>query len=254
MSDKKDKTQALLEQMLSELHKEQSNETSSYGDTYLISQDKQFLGNINKNKYDRDSILNKYGPYGSKYSQTSIFNPYSQYGSKYGSYSINNPYCNTPPMLVVKGSFAGHVSVNRFVSNQITTSIFLHLLESDIDAIFNRHFDLKEQDIRSSTGESFIIADDGTYLGKLTSDSFDHDSLLNEFGPYGSPFSPKSIFNEFGTYGSEFSTQSPFNEFTSRPPKIFVSGKLYGHLTANEFVSGKKINPKSIKEWIKDNF
>ena len=254
MSDNKDKTKALLEQMLSELHKEQSKETSSTGDSYLQGQDNQFLGKIISNKYDTDSLLNKYGPYGSKYSATSIFNQYSQYGSKYGSYSINNPYCSTPPKLFIKGTFVGHVSVNKYVTNQIPAETFLYLLENDMTALLNKQFNLKEQDIRSGKGESYIIAHDGTYLGKLTSNDFDTDSLLNDFGPYGNEFSPKSIFNEFGTYGSEFSSQSPFNEFTSTPPKIFVNGALYGQLTVNEFVAGKKVNPKGIKQWIRDNF
>jgi hypothetical protein len=254
MSDNKDRTKALLEQMLSELHKEQSKETSSTGESYLKGQDGQFLGKINTNKYDNDSILNKYGPYGSKYSTTSIFNQYSQYGSKYGSYSINNPYCSTPPQLYIKGKFVGNISVNKYVGNLIPTETFLYLLENDVNAIIAGNFSLKEKDIRKEYGESFIQADDGTFLGKLTSNEFDSDSILNEFGPYGSEFSPKSIFNEFGRYGGEFSTQSPFNEFSSSPPKIYVKGQFYGHLTVNEFKSGKKINPKTLKQWVKDNF
>jgi len=254
MTENKDKTKVLLEQLLSELHKEQSKEIVSTGDSYLQAQDNQFLGTITSNKYDNDSILNKYGTYGSKYSTTSIFNSYSQYGSKYGSYSINNPYCTVPPKLFINGKFVGHVSVNKYVTNQIPTETFLYLLEHNINALLNKQFNLKEVDIRSNNGESYIIANDGTYLGKLTSNDFDTDSLLNDFGPYGNEFSPESIFNGFGTYGSEFSIQSPFNEYSNTPPKIIVNGKLYGLLTVNEFVVGKKVNPKGLKQWIKDNF
>ena len=73
MSNNKDKTKLILEQLLSEIHKEQAKETSSTGESYLIGQDGQLLGKLT-NKYDRDSIYNKYGPYGGKYSTTSIFN------------------------------------------------------------------------------------------------------------------------------------------------------------------------------------
>ena len=253
MSDNKDKTRALLEQMISELHKEQSKEKPETGDSYLLAYDNQFLGKITTNKYEQDSLLNKYGTYGSKYSNTSIFNQYSQYGSKYGTYSLNNPYSTTPPKLFIKGQFVGHITVNKYVSNQIPTETFLYLLENDINALLNKKFNLKESDIRSKYGESFLIANDGSFLGKLTTNEFESDSLLNEFGPYGSEFSPKSIFNSFGTYGSEFSSESPFNEFTSTPPKIYINGNFYGYLTVNDFVSGKKINPKGIKQWIKDN-
>jgi glutaredoxin-related protein len=254
MSDNKDRTKALLEQMLSEIHKEQSKELKETGDSYLMAQDNQYLGKITKNKYDSESILNKYGTYGSKYSSTSIFNKYSQYGSKYGSFSINNPYCNTPPKLYIKGNFVGHVSNNKYVTNQIPSETFLYLIENDIDSILNKKFDLKEADIFATRGDSFIIADDGTFLGKLTSNDYDSDSLLNDYGPYGNEYSPKSIFNDYGTYGSEFSNQSPFNEFTSTPPKIYVNGKFYGLLTVNDILSGKKISPKGIKQWIRDNF
>lgn len=253
MSENKDRTKLILEQLLSEIHKEQAKETSSKGESYLIGQDDQLLGKLT-NKYDNDSILNKYGPYGSQYSTTSVFNKYSQYGSKYGTFSIHNPYCSTPPRLFIKGQFVGHVTVNKYVTNQIPTETFLYLLENDLDALLNKKFDLKESDIRSKQGESYIIANDGQYLGKLTSNEFDNDSLLNEFGPYGSEFSTTSVFNEFSDYGSEFSTLSPFNEFSTTPPKIYVNGQFYGYLTENEFVSGKKIKPKGLKQWIKDNF
>lgn len=250
----KDKTKLILEQLLSEIHKEQAREFGSRGQSYLMGQDGQYLGKLTSNKFDNDSLLNKYGPYGSKYSTTSIFNQYSQYGSKYGSYSLNNPYCNTPPQLFINDKFVGNISVNRFVRDQIPTETFLHLLEYDLNSLLSKKFDLKESDIFNAHGESYIIAEDGQFLGKLTNNEYDTDSLLNEYGPYGSEYSPTSIFNEYGNYGSEFSALSPFNEYSSTPPKIFINGQLYGYLTENEFVAGKKIKPKGLKQWIKDNF
>jgi hypothetical protein len=249
----KDKTQLLLEQLLSEIHKEQAKETSSTGKSYLISQDKQLLGKFTS-KFDSESIFNKYGPYGSKYSPTSIFNKYSQYGSKYGAYSINNPYCTVPPRLVINDEFAGYISVNKNLKHQIPTETFLYLLENDPNSLLAGKFSLKESDIRSKKGESFIVANDGQYLGKLTTNTFDSDSILNEFGPYGNEYSPTSIFNEYSTYGSEFSSDSPFNEYSTTPPKIFVDGSFYGYLTENKHLSGKRIDPKGIKEWVLANF
>lgn len=91
-----------------------------------------------------------------------------------------------------------------------------------------------------------LVAEDGTYLGKLTTNEFDSDSIFNEFGTYGSKFSSKSIWNEFGTYGSMFSSQSAFNDFTFTPPYIVASdGTIYGRLTTNKFISGA-ISPYSI--------
>ena len=64
-NDNKDTTKALLEQLLSELHKEEAKGFKETGDSYLQAQDGQFLGKIVSNKYDSNSILNKYGTYGS---------------------------------------------------------------------------------------------------------------------------------------------------------------------------------------------
>jgi hypothetical protein len=81
---------------------------------------------------------------------------------------------------------------------------------------------------------SSIVATDGQFLGKITSNKFDSQSIGNEFGVYGSKFSSTSIFNEFGTYGSAFSAKSAFNDLATSPPSIFVSGQSIGFLTTNQ--------------------
>lgn len=253
MDNKKDKTRILLEQLLNEVHKEQSIGPSKNGESYLIAQDDQFLGKITKNKYDNDSLLNKYGPYGSKYSSTSIFNPYSQYGSKYGSYSINNPYCSQPPKLFINGKFKDYVTTNRFISAQIPTDTFLYYLNNDIENLLKGNFNKTIQELKSVRNESFILAHDGTFIGSLEPNEFSQDSIFNQFGPYGSEFSQTSIFNQFSKYGSEFSALSPFNEFSLTPPKIYVHGKFVAYLTENQLIAGNKIDPKTIKEWARQN-
>lgn len=74
MADKGDKTKKLLEHLLGELYEEQSNVQENRRESFLKAQDGQYLGKITTNRYDNDSILNKYGPFGSRYSNTSIFN------------------------------------------------------------------------------------------------------------------------------------------------------------------------------------
>jgi len=92
----------------------------------------------------------------------------------------------------------------------------------------------------------YLFAEDGTYLGKLTTNEFDSDSIFNEYGTYGSKYSSKSIWNEYGTYGSKYSSQSAFNDYTFTPPYIVTSdGTIYGRLTTNKFISGA-ISPYSI--------
>ena len=53
------------------------------------SKESVYLGTLNGNRYDPNSVSNPYGRYGSPYSSTSIKNPYSKYGSPYSS--ISNP-------------------------------------------------------------------------------------------------------------------------------------------------------------------
>lgn len=65
----------------------------------IYGQDGQYLGRLNSNKYDPESVANPYGVYGSKYSPTSINNKYSTYGSPYSPLSATNRYSTTPPVV-----------------------------------------------------------------------------------------------------------------------------------------------------------
>lgn len=85
--------------------------------------------------------------------------------------------------------------------------------------------------------EVVLFADDGTFLGVVSDDSFDPDSIANRFGPYGSTFSPTSIWNEFGEYGSRFGSLSAWNEFTETPPLMFQDDLPVGYVTANSFLT-----------------
>lgn len=66
---------------------------------YLVSPDGTYLGNLNNNRYDPNSVSNPYGQYGSQYSPNSINNPYGTYGSPYSNKSPNNPYATQSPRI-----------------------------------------------------------------------------------------------------------------------------------------------------------
>jgi hypothetical protein len=66
----------------------------------LYAQDGTYLGRLNANQYDPESVANPHGRYGSEYSSTSINNRYSRYGSPYSNQSARNPYTRTPPTVV----------------------------------------------------------------------------------------------------------------------------------------------------------
>ncbi len=44
-----------------------------------------------------------------------------------------------------------------------------------------------ELTLRITRNESFIIANNGQYLGKLSLNIYDPDSILNKYGKYGNP-------------------------------------------------------------------
>ncbi|WP_336533252.1 hypothetical protein [Bacteroides acidifaciens] len=109
-----------------------------------------------------------------------------------------------------------------------------------------------ELTIRINRKESFIIANDGQFLGKLSLNIYDTDSILNKYGRYGNPYSPTSIMNKYSTYGSPYSSLSPFNQYTNTPPIIFLHGIKVGHLSINQYVAGA-VNPYEIEDWMKYN-
>jgi len=100
-------------------------------------------------------------------------------------------------------------------------------------------------------GASILAQDDkNTFLGKVTN-SYDSQSIFNEFGTYGNPFSSSSIWNEFSTFGSEFSNYSPFNKFTATPPMMVKKGKIVGYLSSNKFIK-PSISPNMLKALCED--
>ena len=247
-----DSTKELLEQLLADLYKRQAVGPQPRGASYLEAQDSQFLGKISSNRHDNQSILNRYGPYGSRYSPTSIFNKHSDYGSRFGINSINNAYCSRPPKLVINERLLGFVTVNRHVNNRIPTEAFLYSLHNNIHGLLSGKITESPSDVRRLNKESYIEAGDGTFLGKLNPNRFDHESVFNQFGMYGNTFSPSSIFNQFSTYGNQFNALSPYNQFSTNPPKLFVNGKFVAFLTKNQ-MKHPRVDPDELFSWSKAN-
>jgi hypothetical protein len=69
-----------------------------------------------------------------------------------------------------------------------------------------------------ATAAPKIIATDGTYLGKLSANPYDPQSIANPYGKFGSPYSPTSVNNPYSIYGSPYSPVSPKNPFAIKPP------------------------------------
>ena len=100
------------------------------------------------------------------------------------------------------------------------------------------------QDFCSMLDGAAVVANDGEFLGRIES-AYSRESILNEYGPYGSEYRRTSIWNEYGPYGGEYSRLSPFNEYTGTPPLIILNGEAVAYLTVNRTLNG--INPFALK-------
>jgi hypothetical protein len=60
----------------------------------------------------------------------------------------------------------------------------------------------------------------GKFLGTLSLNSNDPNSVSNPYGRYGSQYSPDSINNPVGKYGSPYSDKSINNPYATNPPII----------------------------------
>lgn len=256
MANEQDKTKALLEKLVTDLYgvaaTGDANQSNLSAGSYLQAEDKQFLGKITTNAYDTESILNQYGPYGSLYSGTSIFNRYCPYGGQYGRFSAENPYTTTPPTLFIDGREVGKVSTNSFVANRIPFEAFLHSIRNDIQGLLRGSVSRSDISVHTDSGEAFIQASDGTFLGSLNPNKYDTNSIFNRYGEYGNKFSSMSIFNKFSKYGGEFSLNSPFNAQSLNPPSIISGGNKLAFLTVNKMLT-PSIDPAEIFDWAERN-
>ena len=98
---------------------------------------------------------------------------------------------------------------------------------------------------------AILIANDNQFLGKISKNQFDSDSINNKYGTYGSEYSSYSIFNKYGTYGSEYSSLSPFNKYTSTPPKIYKENIFIAYLTVNTFMF-PRVDTNLLVAWLKE--
>lgn len=77
----------------------------------------------------------------------------------------------------------------------------------------------------------------GKYLGNLSSNKLDPNSVSNPIGRYGSSISPDSINNPIGRYGSKISPDSVNNPLATNPPEIRHGGSRYDYGSRYEYNS-----------------
>ncbi len=69
---------------------------------FLIADDGKFtfLGSLDLNPFDYNSVFDQFGIYGNPFSATSIWNQFGEYGNPYSTYSPFDSVSSTPPWIV----------------------------------------------------------------------------------------------------------------------------------------------------------
>lgn len=76
-----------------------TNPYTTQGPSLVAPDTGQFLGHLNSNRFDSDSVANPFGRYGSPSSPVSINNPFGRYGSPFSPTSPTNPFAVDTPIL-----------------------------------------------------------------------------------------------------------------------------------------------------------
>jgi hypothetical protein len=66
----------------------------------IVGPNGPYLGNLNTNRFDPNSVANSFGRYGSPFSADSINNPFGRYGSPFSAESATNPFTTRGPRVV----------------------------------------------------------------------------------------------------------------------------------------------------------
>lgn len=108
-------------------------------------------------------------------------------------------------------------------------------------------FSVSANDVCDIVRGAKVIAQDSknTYLGEV-SNSYNTDSIFNEYGTYGSEYNDKSVFNSYGNFGNEYNQYSATNSYSSEPPMLIKNQKVIGYLSTNKDIQGT-ISPALLK-------
>ncbi len=90
-----------------------------------------YLGCLNCDCYNSNSIWNVKGLYGSAQNSNSIWNPNGMYGSATSSTSPFNPTASDPPVIFGKnGSFMGYFTINEYRSQRAGGQLLLTIYKN----------------------------------------------------------------------------------------------------------------------------
>lgn len=125
------------------------------------------------------------------------------------------------------------------MKNKLRNVMLLFLVLAVVLPFASHKAEAAETTVTMVSSDFEIYSNDGKqFLGTLSTNTFDSDSIFNKFGVYGSKFSATSIWNSFGNYGSKFMMSSAFNPYSYSPPIIVYNGKAIAYVSVNKYLSG----------------
>lgn len=91
------------------------------------------------------------------------------------------------------------------------------------------------QDLISLDGKLELYAQNGRFLGLLSSDISDPNSIIN-VRTYGNDHNINSIHYEHGIYGGRYGLYSPFNQCCLYPPTIVFQQQHIAIVSKNKYI------------------
>ncbi|MDM9380454.1 hypothetical protein QUB80_07025 [Chlorogloeopsis sp. ULAP01] len=85
-------------------------------------------------------------------------------------------------------------------------------------------------------GIAQLFGGDGQFLGVLSSNTYEANSILNQYGFYGGQYGVFSISNPYGLYGGQWGVYSPYNPYCTYPPVIIYGNNPVIIVTRNPYV------------------
>ncbi len=96
------------------------------------------------------------------------------------------------------------------------------------------------QDLISLDGKLELYAQNGHFLGLLSSDPHDPNSIIN-LRTYGNARNINSIYYEHGIYGGQYGQHSPYNYCCLYPPTLILQQQCVGLVSKNKHIFDRNL-------------
>jgi len=117
---------------------------------------------------------------------------------------------------------------------KLSSSETLDVVLSDDNTIILAQFEEINPSPLIDLAGAEVWSQDNEFLGYVTRNYYDYESLSNPYGRYGDEYRDLSIWNPYGWYGNYHSKYSAYNCYADFPPKLYLNKVFVGYLTTNK--------------------